>query len=252
VAKFASIFVPLKASLYLGTALLILLLNYQNVIPALKLMFSSAFQFTALSGGVMGYGVVKAMTTGLDRGIFATDTGTGLVPILQANAKTTNPVIDGVINLVAPLLVMIVCTTTGLVLIVTGAWQQTELQSTNMVSYAFETGLGSSIGSYIVIISLILFAYTTILAWGCCGEKAMSFLAGPKAGKWFQIAYVAAIPIGAMTQVDWVWLLADISISFMVTTNLIGIIGLSHEVIKESREFFPEIAPATKLSNLSS
>lgn len=252
VAKFASIFVPLKASLYLGTALLILGMNYDSLIPALKLMFSSAFQFSAVSGGVMGYGMLKAITTGLDRGIFATDTGTGLVPILQANAKTKNPVIDGVINLVAPLLVMVVCTTTGLVLIVTGAWQQADLQSTNMVSYAFETGLGSSIGSYIVILSLVLFAYTTILAWGCCGEKAMNFLAGSRAGKWFQLVYVAAIPLGALTQVDWVWLLADISISLMVTTNLIGIIGLSHEVIKESHEFFPETAPAAKLSNVSS
>lgn len=239
VAKFASIFVPFKASLYLGTALTILLINYENILPALYLMFDSAFNFTSLAGGVMGYSVVKTITTGLDRGIFATDAGTGLVPILQANAKTKNPVMDGIITLVAPFLVMIVCTTTGLVLLVTGAWQHPELKSTNMVSYAFETGLGTVIGKYIVIVSLVLFAYTTILAWGCCGEKAVSFLAGSKAGRIFQWLYVAAIPIGALVHVDWVWLLADISISFMLLTNLIGVIGLSHEVIKDSHEYFP-------------
>lgn len=240
VAKFASIFVPLKASLYLGTTFVILALNYQDILPAFKLMFSSAFNFNSVTGGVMGYGIVKAITTGLDRGIFATDAGTGLVPILQANAKSKNPVIDGAITLIAPLMVMVVCTATGLVLLVTGAWQIPELQSTNMVSYAFEKGLNSSIGSYIVILSLVFFAYTTILAWGCCGEKAISFLGGSKAGKWFQRVYILAIPIGALAHVEWVWLLADVSISLMVITNLIGVIGLSQEVIQDSHAFFPK------------
>ena len=219
--------------------MIILILNFEKIIPAFQLMFHSAFNFTSLAGGVMGYSVIKTITTGLDRGIFATDAGTGLVPILQANAKTKNPVMDGIITLVAPFLVMIVCTTTGLVLLVTGAWQHADLKTQNMVSYAFETGLGTAIGRYIVIISLMLFAYTTILAWGCCGEKAVSFLAGQKAGKIFQFIYVTAISIGALVHVDWVWLLADISISFMLLTNLIGVIGLSHEVIKDSHEYFP-------------
>lgn len=239
VAKFASIFVPLKAFLYLGTAFIIIAIHWDQILPAFKLMINSAFNLNSFTGGVVGYGVVKALTTGFERGIFATDAGTGLVPILQASAKTKNAIVDGIVTLIAPLFVMIVCTTTGLVLIVTGAWQQPGLQSTNMVSYAFQTGLGHVAGSYIVIIALVLFAYTTILAWGCCGEKAVGFVFGPKAGKIFKYLYIVTIPLGAITHVDWVWLLADISISLMLTTNMIGVVGLSHEVIEDSKEYFP-------------
>jgi alanine or glycine:cation symporter, AGCS family len=239
VARFASIFVPLKASLYLGTALIIIGMHSDQVLPAFALMFKSAFNFNSLAGGVFGYGILKALTTGFERGVFATDAGTGLVPILQASAKTENPVIDGIITLIAPLLVMVVCMTTGLVLIVTGAWQQPGLQSTTMVSYAFQEGLGHALGGYIVIIALVLFAYTTILAWGCCGERAVAFILGDRSAYLFKYFYLLMIPIGAITQVEWVWLLADVSISFMLITNMIGIAGLSHEVIKESRIFFP-------------
>lgn len=238
VAKLASFIVPLKAFIYLGTALLILGFHAEKVLPALGMMLKAAFNPHSILGGVLGFSVLKAITSGFDRGIFATDAGTGIVPILQASARTTNPVIDGVVTLVAPFLVMIVCTTTGLVLIVTGAWQESGLQSTNMVTHAFQEGLGYSWGAYIVIIALVLFAYTTILAWACCAEKAIGFLLGTKRSYWFKYLYVALIPVGTLLHVDFIWRLADISISFMLVTNLIGIIGLSKEVIGESRQFF--------------
>lgn len=238
VAKLASVIVPIKALLYLGTALIILALHAENILPALKLMFSSAINPQAAFSGVMGFGVAKAISSGFDRGLFATDAGTGIVPILQSSARTINPVIDGVVTLVAPFLVMIVCTTTGLVLLVTGVWQDTTLQSTNMVTKAFQDGLGHSIGAYIVIIALVLFAYTTILAWACCAEKAITYLWGNKKASWFKYFYVALIPVGTLIHVDLIWRLADISISLMLVTNLIGIIGLSKEVIGESRNYF--------------
>ncbi len=144
---------------------------------------------------------------------------------------------DGISTLVAPLMVMIVCTATGLVLILTGAWLEPGLQSTNMVTYAFSKGLGTPIGGYIVILSLILFAYTTILAWSYCGEKALEFLVGPDKQKWFRYTYIALVPIGSLLQVDMIWTLADIAITFMLFFNLIGVMGLSRHVIDSSREF---------------
>lgn len=240
VAKFASFIVPIKAFLYLSTAFLILFWHIDQVLPALKLMFAAAFTGKSMVGGVVGFGMVKALTTGFDRGIFATDAGTGIVPILQASARTSNPVIDGVVTLVAPFLVMIVCTTTGLVLIVTGAWQQIDLRSTNMVTHAFEKGLGSVVGSYIVIVALILFAYTTVLAWACCAEKAIGFLMGSNQARWFKYLFIALVPVGSLIHVDLIWILADISISLMVITNIVGIVGLSQEVIGESRQYFLE------------
>jgi AGCS family alanine or glycine:cation symporter len=238
VAWLASFIVPVKALLYLSTALIILGFNADKVLPALKLMLISAFETKSALGGILGFGTLKAITAGFDRGLFATDAGTGIVPILQSSARTVHPVIDGVVTLVAPFLVMIVCTTTGLVLLVTGVWQEPELQSTNMVTQAFQQGLGHSLGAYIVVIALVLFAYTTILAWACCAEKALGFLCGPTSANRFKYFYVALIPLGAIIHVDLIWRLADISISLMLIVNLIGIIGLSHEVIGESRRFF--------------
>jgi AGCS family alanine or glycine:cation symporter len=130
------------------------------------------------------------------------------------------------------------CTTTGLILLVTGAFEQPGLQSTNMVTFAFAQVLGDKLGACVVITALALFAYTTVIAWGCCGEKAAAFLWGKKSAKWFQYFYLCLIPIGAVARVDLVWILADLSISLMLVTNLIGVVGLSKEVIEDSREYF--------------
>lgn len=236
IANFACIIVPFKALLYLGTAFVIIGMHYEKVLPAFQLMFERAFDFSSVLGGVAGITILKAMTTGFDRGLFATDAGTGIVPILQASARSESPVMDGIATLVAPLMVMIVCTTTGLVLIVTGAWQELGLQSTNMVTHAFSEGLGSAVGGYIVVASLIMFAYTTILAWAYCGEKALGYLAGPNKQKLFRIAYIILVPVGTFIHVDMIWILADIAITFMLVTNLVGVVKLSPLVINSSRE----------------
>jgi len=238
IAKIASMVVPIKAVLYIGFALTILVLNYQNILPALALMFRSAFDFQAVGGGLLGAAAFKAITIGFNRSIFATDAGTGIVPILQSGARTSNPVEDGLVTLVAPFMVMVVCTLTGLILLVTGAWQQVGLKSTNMVTYAFSQGLGHQTGEYVVIFCLILFGYTTILAWSYCAEKAIAYLFGTRSSRWFSYFYIALIPVGAIVEVDFVWLLADISITLMLIVNLIGIIGLSKEVIESSRVYF--------------
>ncbi len=237
IASFATYIVPIKAFLYLGAALTVIALNYDQVIPAFQLMFRHAFGLTPMLGGVLGVGVLKALTTGFDRGLFATDAGTGVVPILQAGARSENPIMDGIATLIAPVIVMIVCTATGLVLILTGAWQIPELQSTNMVTYAFAKGLGSVIGEYVVVAALILFAYTTILAWSYCGEKALGFLIGSEKGRYFRIVYILLVPVGSILQVGMVWTLADISITLMLAANLVGVIGLSRRVIESTRKF---------------
>lgn len=239
-AKFASFVIPVKAFLYLGIGLIILFLNSEKIFPAFKLMFESAFDFSAATGGILGAGLSRAITTGFDRGIFATDAGTGIVPILQSGARTTHPAVDGLVTLVAPFMVMIICTMTGLILLISGAWQQPDLQSTNMVTYAFKEGLGSSVGSIIVIVALLLFGYTTILAWACCAEKAAAYLWGTKRGSWFKYFYVLLTPIGLLVHVNFIWTFADICITAMLATNMIGIALLSREVITSSRDYFAQ------------
>ncbi len=241
VARVASAIVPLKAILYLGTGLVVLGLHAEKVWPALKLMFTSAFDLQTAASGVVGFSIAQAISSGFDRGLFATDAGTGIVPILQSNARSQNPVLDGVVTLVAPFLVMIVCTMTGLCIIVTGA-SDVGLKSTDMVTYAFETGLNNPFGFYVVMVSLMLFAYTTVIAWAWCGQKAIGFL-WPKGVKLFQFSYIALIPIGGLLHVDLIWGLADICISSMLLINVIGVGLLSKEVITASKNYFnPEIS----------
>jgi AGCS family alanine or glycine:cation symporter len=236
-AKVASSIVPVMAFFYIIATLTILGTHADKILPSLALMLRSALDIDCLFGGIFGFGVMQAITAGFDRGLFATDAGTGIVPILQASAQTKNPIIDGVVTLVAPFLVMMVCTATGLVLLVTGAWQVPDLHSTNMVTHAFEMGLQGKIGFYVVMIALFLFAYTTVIAWAACADKAMQFLTG-KTSRLFQIIYIAFIPIGTLIHVDIVWALADVCISLMLILNLIGIAGLSNEVIVQSRSYF--------------
>lgn len=233
----ASIIVPIKAALYFMTALVIIGLHYDQVIPAFKLMFQYAFGFSQVAGGLVGFGVLKALTTGFDRGLFATDAGTGVVPIVQASTRSKHPAMEGIASLIAPFIVMIVCTATGLVLIVTGAWVEPGLQSTNMVTFAFSKGLESSIGAYIVIISLFLFGYTSMFSWAYCGEKALEFLIGTKGSKWFRYLYILLVPIGSILHVNMIWVMADMAITMMLFVNLIGIGGLSHYVVNSHQDF---------------
>ncbi len=240
VAKVSSAVVPLMAVLYLGTALIILVSYSEEIIPALKLVFHSAFGGASLAGGVLGYGVMQALTTGFDRAIFATDAGTGIVPILQAGSRTKDPVTVGIVALVSPFMVMIVCTTTALVLMITGAYGLSDLKSTNMVAHAFNSGVGEPWGSLVVIIALVLFGYTTALAWASCLERAVGFLFGQNYIRPFQLLYICLIPVGAILHVDFVWILADVALSLMVVINLIGIAKLSKEVIGASQTYFQQ------------
>ena len=244
-ATIASSVVPVMALLYFGAAIAILCFNYEKILPAFQLMLDSALNPESAMGGLLGYTFVKTITIGFGRAIFATDAGLGLAPIIQSSAKTTHPVVDGLVALAAPFLVMVVCTVTGLVLLVTGVWQDPELKSTNMCIAAFEQGLGHAFGSYVVIISLILFAYTTILAWSVCGERAVEYLFGMQKVKWFQVLYILLVPVGAVVHVDSVWVIADVAISFMMLVNLIGIAALSSVVIQETKSFFKKKAPIT-------
>lgn len=236
-AKIAASIVPIMALFYFGAALIILMKHFTQILPAFKLMFTAAIAPASVAGGALGWGLMRTVATGFDRGIFATDAGTGLAPILQSSTESEDSMDNGIATLIAPFLVMIVCTTTGLVLLVTGAWQM-GLKSTNMVTAAFSKGLGSAVGGPIVIIALLLFAYTTILAWANCGERAVGYLLGDSWIKRFRWFFLAMVPFGAIFAVESVWLLADISISLMLATNMIGVAFLSKEVVADTKAVF--------------
>lgn len=238
IAKVAASVVPIMALFYLGSGVVILCLHKELVVPSFWLMIKSACQGSAAVGGVVGFSVIKALSTGLERGIFATDAGTGIVPILQSGARSKDVVMNGISTLIAPFLVMIVCTMTGLILLTTGAVSKPGLESTNMVVFAFSKVFGNVGGVSLVLTALFLFAYTTIIAWGGCAEKAAEFLWDKKKARMFQYLYLLLIPVGAIARVDFVWIFADLAISCMLITNLIGIIGLNKDVIQETKRYF--------------
>lgn len=236
IAQVSTGIIPVMAILYLGASFYILVFNISVLPQTFMLLFKCALHPASFSGGLLGYSFMQVVSTGLGRALFATDVGTGYVPILQAGAKSTHPIIDGLVALVAPFLVMVVCTLTGLVLIVTDVYDSS-LKSTQMVLAAFQMGIGPQLGGFIVSTSLMLFGFTTLIAWACCFERAAGFLWGFRYKKAFQLIFLAMIPIGSFLDVDTVWLFADLSLTCMTLCNLVAIFGLSEEVILQTEQF---------------
>lgn len=250
IASVAGVMVPLMALFYIGAATIVLSMFYDQIWPALSLVIKSAFGFGPAIGGALGYGVMQAIIFGFNRAIFATDAGTGVAPLLQSGASSKNPVIDGVATLVAPFMVMVVCTATFLVLLVTGAFQQTGLESTNMVVYGFSHALGSP-GAYLVMVALFLFAYSSILGMAACMDRGVEYLFGDRFIKPFRYLFILMVPVGALMHVSMAWILADISLTLMLVINLAGTAGLAKQVIQEKNEYFAKSevkAPNAELS----
>ena len=232
--RVVEVIVPAMAILYLAASFVILARYYDKIFDAFGLILSSSFNPVALAGGALGYGFFHALATGFERGILATDAGVGIAPILQSGAKEKNSIMEGLVAIVAPFLVMIICTITFLILIVTNAWEESGMESTNMCVWAFEKGLSSRWGGYTIVVTLFFFAFTTILAWSLAAKKAVEFLLGLKAVKIFEYFFLICIPLGTIAKIYFIWTMADISMALMLIFNLVGIIGLSNQVIKKT------------------
>ncbi|MCP4924020.1 MAG: sodium:alanine symporter family protein, partial [bacterium] len=167
-ASVVSMVVPFMALLYIVACLSIIFLNYDQVGQAFMTIIRSAMGLESVAGGALGFTIFQAIRTGFDRGLFATDAGLGLAPIIHAavtdtHEKFDNKIVQGIISVLSPMIVMVICTMTGLVLLITGVWHNADLESTNMCIEAFKIGLKSPIAGYVVFITLFFFAFTTIL-----------------------------------------------------------------------------------------
>ncbi|HRE32220.1 MAG TPA: amino acid carrier protein, partial [Candidatus Berkiella sp.] len=231
----SSLLVPFMAVGYVVACASILALNFDKIIPAFELIMHAAFAPTAVAGGIAGYTVLEGLRTGFDRGLFATDTGVGVDAIIHASVDSKAPLtqtalMQGLISTVSPLVVMLVCTLTGLVLIITDSWLIHGLESTNLCIEAFKRGFSFDYAGQIITITLFFFAFTTILTWSYCADKAVEYLFSSKMIRPFQYLFVACIPIGALVHVKFVWTLADIFMNLMLVLNVIALIGLYKEV----------------------
>ena len=242
IATASSVIVPFMAILYVTTSLVIILLNIEKVPDAISLIICSAFDPQAALGGAVGFTVMKAIQSGVARGIFSNESGLGSAPIAAAAAQTREPVRQGLISMTGTFLdTIIVCTMTGIVLVLTGAWNNPELAGATVTNYAFAQGLGTSIGATIVTVGLLFFAFTTILGWCYYGERCFVYLVGIRGVKLYRLAYIVLVGVGSFLHLNLIWIIADIVNGLMAFPNLIALIGLRKVVIEETKDYFQRL-----------
>ncbi len=241
IAQVAGKLVPLMATAYLLAGLVVLGLNIGEVPAAFVTIVQDAFTPTAQVGGFAGAGVMLAIQMGVARGIFSNEAGLGSAPIAHAAAETDSPVRQGTIAMLGTFIdTIIICTITGLVIVVSGAWESGETGA-SLSAMAFGAELPGA-GAYVVTLGLALFAFTTILGWSVYGERCAEYLFGVGAIIPFRVLWVLALPLGAISGLDLVWTIADTLNAMMALPNLIGLLLLSPVVFKVTKEFFAQEA----------
>jgi AGCS family alanine or glycine:cation symporter len=237
IASLAGRLVPFMAISYLLAGLAILLLNITAIPEALSLIVTSAFTGTAAAGGFAGASIWAAMQFGVARGIFSNEAGLGSAPIAHAAAKTDSPVRQGLVAMMGTFIdTIIICSVTGLAIILSGEYTSGE-SGANLSVLAFSKMLPFA-GEYVVTVGLILFAFTTLVAWSFYGEKSVYFIFGQKSIVPFRLLWIFVIPIGSMMDLKFIWLLADTLNALMALPNLIALLFLSPVVFRLTRSYF--------------
>lgn len=230
--------VPFMAILYILASVAVLALHWEQLLPTLALVFKSAFTPAAAVGGFAGATVQQAIQRGIARGVFSNESGLGSAPIAAAAAKSDNPVEQGLISMTGTFIdTLIICTLTGLTILVTGQWSVEGLVGAPLTQAAFASVFGQP-GALALTISLVLFAYTTILGWSYYGERCIEFLFGTKSILPYRLVFVAMVALGGFLKLDLIWTIADIVNGLMALPNLIALLALSPVIIKETRQYF--------------
>ena len=237
IAEVAGKLVPFMAITYVLAGLVVLVLNADQIPTAIELILKHAFTPIAATGGFAGAAVWAAIRFGVARGIFSNEAGLGSAPIAHAAATTTSPVRQGSIAMLGTFIdTIIICTITGLVIVVSGAWTGGE-NGASLTAAAFESSL-PGVGGHIVTLGITLFAFTTLLGWSFYGEKCVEYLFGVRSITPFRVLWIIAIPIGATFPLNFIWLLADTLNALMALPNLVALLLLSPLVFKLTREYF--------------
>lgn len=242
ISKVAEIVVPFMAGTYVLAALIILFCNFDKIPAAIGQIFAGAFGLRAAAGGALG-AMIVAMQKGIARGVFSNEAGLGSAPIAAAAAKTGEPVRQGLVSMTGTFIdTIIICTMTGLSIVITGAWDL-GLEGVAVTTEAFRRGLpfsNGNISAFILMLCLVFFAFTTILGWNYYSERCVEYLTGGsrRAVMIFKWIYIAAVFIGPYMTIEAVWTIADICNGLMAIPNLFALTALSGVVVKETRSYF--------------
>ena len=244
IAATASAVVPVMAIAYLLMSATVIAMNIEQVPTALKTIVETAFTGASAAGGFAGATVWAAIRFGVARGIFSNEAGLGSAPIAHAAAQTNEPVEQGLVAMLGTFIdTLVVCTMTGLVIMVTGVLDS-GVSGASLTAMAFGAAVPG--GELVVTLGVVLFATTTMIGWSFYGERCVVYLFGTR-GIWpFRLLWVLAIPVGAGTDLGLIWLIADILNAFMAIPNLIALLLLSPVVFTLSREYFSRESPAAE------
>lgn len=243
IAAVSEVVVPFMAVLYILAALVLIVANIDKLPMALGEIFKGAFGIKPIAGGALA-SIAIAMQKGVARGIFSNEAGLGSAPIAAAAAQTKEPVRQGLVTMTGTFIdTIIVCTMTGLSIVMMGTWADSSLEGVQVTTAAFQQGLyflPSNISALILMICLVFFAFTTILGWDYYGERCLEYLSNGsmKAVKVYRWLYILAIFIGPYMTVAAVWTIADIFNGLMAIPNIIALFALSGVIAKETRAYF--------------
>jgi AGCS family alanine or glycine:cation symporter len=236
IARVASTLVPFMALLYVGAALLVLINHVTEVPSAFATIFNLALNPWAMGGGAVG----EAIRWGVARGLFSNEAGLGSSPMAHAAARTNEPVREGLVAMMEPFIdTLIICTMTGLVIVVTGAYEQSSdsMMGAALTAHAFGMSLGDA-GKWVVGFGLTLFAFSTIIAWSYYGDRSACYLFGEKAVLPYRIIYTLLVIIGAAVPLKLVWNIADVTNILMALPNLLSLVLLAGLVKKLKDDYF--------------
>ena len=244
IAAVSQVVVPFMAVAYVLAALSIIIFNIQEVPAAIALVVKSAFGVKAMAGGALGT-MLAAMQSGIARGIFSNEAGLGSAPIAAAAAQTKEPVRQGLVSMTGTFIdTIVICTMTGLSIVISGTWN-VGLEGVAVPTKAFQMGMPFPpvVPSFILMLCLVFFAFTTILGWNYYGERCLEYLTNGrmKIVMGYRYLYILAVFIGPFMTVEAVWKIADIFNALMALPNLIALAALSPVVIAETKAYFNKL-----------
>lgn len=237
IGQVASRIVPFMCIVYMVGGIVVILMNIEKLPEVFKYIFEGALSGTAAVGGFAGAGVRQVLLQGVRRATFSNEAGLGSAPMAHAAAKTKEPIREGLVAMLGPFIdTILVCSTTALVIIATGAWTNTQLDGVNLTILAFDSGL-PGFGKYVVSAGVTLFAYSTMISWSYYGEKCIEYLAGSRAITPYRWVYLGVLFLGAVWTLQPVLNFSDIMYASMIVPNLTATLLLSFRVRNAMREY---------------
>ena len=240
IGNFTSFLVPFMILIYVAVSLVILAMNLDKLGSAFGLIFYHAFNPIAAGGGFVGATMAAAIRYGVARGVFSNESGLGSAPIAAAAAKTNDPVRQALVSMTQTFIdTLVVCTMTALIILISPFWQQ-GVSPSALTMQSFQLYLGS-FGGIVVIISTVLFAYSTILGWSYYGEKAFEYIFGERFIRLYRVLFIAGVMVGSMMKLEFVWNFSDLTNGLMAIPNLIALLLLSKVISSESKRYFESL-----------